>query len=220
MHNGYININNEKMSKSLGNGINVKEILKTIKPNVLRFFMLSTHYRHPLNFTDEAIEQARSAVQRIENCLLNLQHRLAAVSPLEIQAEDEKERQELARSIREIMQHFDDKMSDDFNTPDALSAVFELVSEANNQLKKDVLSAKLIEMLLAAFDELNQVLGILPVEEQSEELVDEEIEKLIAERNEARKAKQWQRADEIRDLLADRGIILEDTPQGVRWKRK
>lgn len=220
MHNGYININNEKMSKSLGNGINVKEIVKTIKPHVLRFFMLSTHYRHPLNFTDEAIEQAKGATARIENCVTNLHHRLQTVSKLQIRAQDEREEQELAAAIQGIMQHFDEKMSDDFNTPDALSAVFELVSIANQQLQKDALDAKLIEMLLAAFHELNEVLGILPVEEQVEELMDEEIEKLIEERNEARKAKNWQRADEIRDLLADKGIILEDTPQGVRWKRK
>ena len=220
MHNGYININNEKMSKSLGNGINVKELLKRVRPNVVRFFMLSTHYRNPLNFSDEAIAQAEGAVARIENSVTNLKHRLQAVSRLEIPIADEQEIQQLAREVAAIMERFDQKMSDDFNTPDALSAVFELVSLSNQLLQQEAVDRRQLELLLQAYDELNDVLGILKDDPAEEELLDEEIERLIAERTEARKAKNWKRADEIRDMLQERGIILEDTPQGVRWRRR
>jgi cysteinyl-tRNA synthetase len=220
MHNGYININNEKMSKSLGNGINVKELLKRIRPNVLRFFMLSSHYRNPLNFSDEAIEQADSAVARIENSYLNLTHRLQTVSELAMSIADEQDVERLSGEISAILGRFDEKMSDDFNTPDALSAVFELVSLTNHELKKEVTDARMLKMLKQAFDDLNQVLGIISAGDASDELLDEEVEKLIAERTEARRTKNWQRADEIRDLLQEKGIILEDTPQGVRWKRR
>lgn len=220
MHNGYININNEKMSKSLGNGINVKELLKRVRPNVVRFFMLSTHYRNPLNFSDEAIAQAEGAVARIENSVTNLKHRLQTVSRLEIPIADEQEIQQLAREVAAIMERFDQKMSDDFNTPDALSAVFELVSLSNQLLQQEAVDRRQLELLLQAYDELNDVLGILKDDPAEEELLDEEIERLIAERTEARKAKNWKRADEIRDMLQERGIILEDTPQGVRWRRR
>jgi len=220
MHNGYININNEKMSKSLGNGINVKELVKKIRPNVLRFFMLSSHYRNPLNFSDEAIEQAESAVARIENSYLNLGHRLQTVSSLGMNIADEQEVQRLSAEISAILGQFDEKMSDDFNTPDALSAVFELVSLTNHELKKEVADSRQLEMLKQAFDDLNQVLGIISVGDAKGELLDEEVERLIAERTEARRTKNWQRADEIRNLLLEKGIILEDTPQGVRWKRR
>lgn len=220
MHNGYININNEKMSKSLGNGINVKELLGKIKPQVLRYFMLSTHYRNPLNFSDEAIEQAKGAVQRIENSYVNLKHRLQVVSNIEPSAADAEEVRQLSEQIGAIMRQFDEKMSDDFNTPDALSAVFELVSLTNHLLQKESVDAERLQLLLKAYQDLNAVLGIIPEADEDDAIVDEEVERLIEERNEARKAKNWKRADEIRDLLQARGIILEDTPQGVRWRRK
>ncbi|GFR38872.1 cysteine--tRNA ligase [Insulibacter thermoxylanivorax] len=220
MHNGYININNEKMSKSLGNGINVKELLKRVRPNVVRFFMLSTHYRNPLNFSDEAIAQAEGAVARIENSVTNLKHRLQTVSRLQIPIAEEQEIQQLERETAAIIERFDQKMSDDFNTPDALSAVFELVSLSNQLLQQEAVDRRQLELLLQAYNELNDVLGILRDDAAEEELLDEEIERLIAERTEARKAKNWKRADEIRDMLQERGIILEDTPQGVRWRRR
>lgn len=220
MHNGYININNEKMSKSLGNGINVKEILQNVRPHVLRYFMLSTHYRNPLNYSDEAIEQAEGAVQRIENCIINLEHRLKVASQIELSTADEAEKAELSVQISRIMERFDEKMGDDFNTPDALSVVFELVNLTNHVLKRDSVDASLLRMLREAFHDLNAVLGIIKDTSEEDELLDEEVERLIEERNEARKAKNWQRADEIRDLLHAQGIVLEDTPQGVRWKRK
>jgi len=225
MHNGYIHINNEKMSKSLGNGITVKELLRRTKPAAVRYFMLSTHYRSPLNFTDETIRQAENSIERIVNCHVNLNHRLAALGSRGA-AEAEQARAtgstgepELDRRIAEIRARFHAKMSDDFNTPDAVTALFDLVGEANQALKREVLSGAVIRVLLDELEAIDRVLGFLPPADAAK-LEDEEIERLIAERTEARKNKNWARADEIRDLLAERGILLEDTPQGVRWRRK
>ncbi|WP_010279527.1 cysteine--tRNA ligase [Paenibacillus senegalensis] len=211
MHNGYLNIDNEKMSKSLGNGLNVREILKNVRPGVLRFLMLSTHYRNPLNYSQAAITQAANGVERIENCLANLNHRLAG-------AEEGEAEQQLIRQGERIYADFVEKMDDDFNTADAISVLFEWVSEANRYLQQERVTSGSLNRLLADFERMNQVLGV--VLESSEELLDEEIEKLIAERTEARKNKNWARADEIRDLLTDQGIVLEDTPQGIRWRRR
>jgi cysteinyl-tRNA synthetase len=225
MHNGYIHINNEKMSKSLGNGISVKELLRRTKPAAVRYFMLSTHYRSPLNFTDETIRQAENSIERIVNCHVNLNHRLAALGSRgaagaeQARATGSTGEPELDRRIAEIRARFHAKMSDDFNTPDAVTALFDLVGEANQALKREVLSGAVIRVLLDELEAIDRVLGFLPPADAAK-LEDEEIERLIAERTEARKNKNWARADEIRDLLAERGILLEDTPQGVRWRRK
>ncbi|OUM95030.1 MAG: cysteine--tRNA ligase [Thermobacillus sp. ZCTH02-B1] len=225
MHNGYIHINNEKMSKSLGNFVTVKDLLKRTKPAALRYFMLSAHYRSPLNFSEEAIRQAENSVERIAICRVNLNHRLAALGSRGA-AEAERARgtgstgePELDRRIAEIRARFHEKMSDDFNTPDAVTALFDLVSEANQVLKREVVSGAVLQVLLDELEAIDRVLGLLPPEDDAK-LEDEEIERLIAERTEARRNKNWARADEIRSLLAERGIILEDTPQGVRWRRK
>ncbi|RCX14017.1 cysteinyl-tRNA synthetase [Fontibacillus phaseoli] len=215
MHNGYINIGGEKMSKSLGNGVLVKDLRSQYKRESLRFFMLSTHYRNPLNFTDESMVHAERGVERIANALGNLRYRLqeaagsgegAAVTP------------EWERKLREIGLTFHAKMQDDFNTPDAITAVFEWVSEVNGLLQGSDVSRADLEAALKLFEEMNGVLRIVAEEEQ--ELLDDEIEDLIEERVEARKSKNWARADEIRDLLQEQGILLEDTPQGMRWRRK
>jgi len=225
MHNGYIHINNEKMSKSLGNGITVKELLRRTKPAAVRYFMLSTHYRSPLNFTDETIRQAENSIERIVNCHVNLNHRLAALGSRgaagaeQARATGSTGEPELDRRIAEIRARFHAKMSDDFNTPDAVTALFDLVGEANQALKREVLSGAVIRVLLDELEAIDRVLGFLPPADAAK-LEDEEIERLIAERTEARKNKNWERADEIRDLLAERGILLEDTPQGVRWRRR
>jgi cysteinyl-tRNA synthetase len=212
MHNGYIHINNEKMSKSLGNGINVKELLKRAAPEAVRYFMLSTHYRNPLNFSDETITQAVNSVERLQNCWNNLQHRMksaACAGPLDA---------EIQSGLDTIRAQYHEKMSDDFSTPDAITAMFELVALANPYLQQPVVSKETLEALQSLFQEMNGVLGI--IKEKEDELLDAEIDGLIQERIDARKNKQWARADEIRDLLTARGIILEDTPQGVRWHRK
>lgn len=211
MHNGYININNEKMSKSLGNGVNVNQLLKTISPQVIRYFMLSAHYRNPLNFSDETIEQAKNGLARIENCIANIKHRLSNASDGEVA-------EPIANAVAEAKRQFESKMNDDFNTPDAITAVFELVNAANPYLQQEQVTRATLDLLLGNFETMDRILGILTKAE--EELLDDEIEQLIVERTEARKAKNWARADEIRDLLTERGILLEDTAQGIRWRRK
>ncbi|SFF32946.1 cysteinyl-tRNA synthetase [Paenibacillus catalpae] len=216
MHNGYIHINNEKMSKSLGNGITVNELVKRVKPAAIRYFILSTHYRSPLNFTDETIAQAENSVERIANCASNLRHRLSAFGG---QAEAANVGTELGERLSRIKAQFEAKMGDDFNTPDAITAVFELVSEANQYLNRSDATAEGTAALLAALEQMNAVLGLLPEAGADAELLDEEIEALIVERTEVRKAKNWARADEIRNLLTEKGIALEDTPQGIRWRR-
>ncbi|OBY79597.1 cysteine--tRNA ligase [Paenibacillus sp. KS1] len=217
MHNGYINIDNEKMSKSLGNGVTVQQLRKQYDPAALRYFMLSTHYRNPLNFNAEAMEQAEKSVSRIANAVANVRHALASLNTDPSVQEDANEA--LQVKIASILETFDAKMQDDFNTADAITAVFEWASEANSYLQQaDSLAVGDLEALLDAFEAMNEVLGL--VLEKEEELLDEEIDQLIQERNDARKAKNWARADEIRDLLTEQGIVLEDTPQGVRWRRK
>ncbi len=214
MHNGYIHIHDQKMSKSLGNGINVKELVKQIKPETLRFFMLSTHYRNPINFTDEAVEQADNGLERLNNCVANLKHRLETLSA----PDGDEEEHEIEAAIAANRTFFQDKMNDDFNTADAITAMFELVSIANPYMNKPNAKKAALEQLMQAFAELNGILGIL--KEENNELLDEDIERLIIERTEARKSKNWSRADEIRDLLTEQGIFLEDAPQGIRWRRK
>ncbi|SEP08065.1 cysteine--tRNA ligase [Paenibacillus sp. OV219] len=212
MHNGFININNEKMSKSLSNGITVQEILKRIKPEVIRYFMLSAHYRSPLNFSDETIAQAENSVERIVNSVTNLKHRLSiAVS------EADESVPALEARIGEIKAQFNAKMDDDFNTPDGITALFDLVSEANLYLQRPVVSEAALNLLLEAFEAFNRVLGLLNTED---ELLDADIDALIVQRTEARTNKDWKRADEIRDQLSALGIVLEDTSQGIRWRRK
>ncbi|RKN65173.1 cysteine--tRNA ligase [Paenibacillus ginsengarvi] len=211
MHNGYIHINNEKMSKSLGNGINVRQLVKQVKPQSIRFFFLSTHYRNPLNFSEEGLEQAIGGLERIENGVANLRHRISIAQDGEVDGS-------VAAAIERIRTEFREKMDDDFNTADAITAVFDLIAESNTYLKRDDANVSTLKLLLETIQEWNGVLGILAEEE--EQLLDEEVEQLIVERTEARKSKNWARADEIRDLLTAQGIQLEDTPQGLRWRRK
>lgn len=218
MHNGYIQIDNEKMSKSLGNSITVQELRKRYNPTALRYFMLSTHYRNPLHFNAEVMEQAEKSVSRIENAFVSMRHALQSPCvDLTVQKDVDEA---LQAKLADIVGTFNAKMQDDFNTADAITAVFDWVSEANSYLQRssEVLVASNLGMLLDAFDAMNRVLGLVLKEE--EQLLDEDIERLIQERNDARKIKDWTRADEIRSILTKRGIILEDTPQGVRWCRK
>jgi cysteinyl-tRNA synthetase len=186
--------------------------VKQIKPEVFRFFMLSAHYRNPLNFSDESLKQAANALERIQNANDNLKHRLATASVIgEIDSA-------LTERIAATASQFVEKMNDDFNTPDAITAVFDLVAEANLYLQQERVNAAALQMFLDQLQIFDQTLGILS--KQADELLDEEIEQLIVDRTEARKSKNWARADEIRDLLTEKGIFLEDTPQGIRWRRK
>lgn len=211
MHNGYININNEKMSKSLGNFILVHDIIQQYSPQVIRFFMLSVHYRHPINFSEDLIQSAQNGFERIQTVLQNVKHRLEKTVNL-----GEKDDEWLA-IIGQYREQFIEEMDDDFNTANAVSILFELSKEANKYLQEANTTEKVLMEFLQIFNEILTVLGINM--ETKEALLDEEIEELIQKRNEARKERNFQLADQIRDQLKEQGIILEDTPQGIRWRR-
>ncbi|MGG0657156.1 cysteine--tRNA ligase [Rummeliibacillus pycnus] len=211
MHNGYINIDNEKMSKSLGNFILVHDIIQQIDPQVLRFFMLSVHYRHPINFAQDLVESAAAGLERIRTSYNNLKHRINATANL-----GEKE-QSWLDAIGQERQNFDIAMDDDFNTANAIAVLFSLSSEANKYLNETNTNEEILTTFINTLKELSNVLGIEL--EVKEELLDEEIDALIEERQQARKNRDFKRSDEIRDQLKEMNIILEDTRQGVRWKR-
>ena len=218
MHNGFLRIVNkegefEKMSKSLGNFLTVRDVSEKYPLEVLRFFMLGAHYRNPINFSDELMESAANGLDRIKTCLRRLEElQTKASAPA---SEQEKERLKEADSFKV---RFEDAMDDDLNTADAVAAVFDFVKFINTNMDEDS-SGEYAELLHNSLCALIGVLG-LSADTGAGELLDEEIEGLINERNEARKNKDFARADEIRDLLIEKGIILEDTRDGVRWKRR
>ena len=212
MHNGFLNIDNRKMSKSLGNFFTVREISEKYDLQVLRFFMLSAHYRSPLNFSAELMESARSGLNRIVTAAENLKFLIGNASA-EKMTEEEKEKFEKSK---EYVDSFEKAMDDDFNTADAIAAVFELVKYINTTADGES-SGEYLESLLKRLVSLTDVLGIIV--EKEDEILDADIEALIAERQAARKEKNFARADQIRDELLAKGIILEDTREGVKWKR-
>ena len=216
MHNGFVNINNEKMSKSLGNGVNVRQLLKGTSKYAIRYLMLATHYRSPLNFSDETIRQATNSVERLTNCRDNVKHRLSTVAKGNLSLASDAE---LKARLEQLRADFHSRMQDDFSTPDAITAWFGVVSEANAYMQREIVSETDLLFIRELIGEMNGILGLLP-EETDAELLDEEVDALIAERTSARANRNFARADEIRDLLAERGIVLEDTPQGIRWRRK
>lgn len=211
MHNGYINIDNEKMSKSLGNFVLVNDIRKQINPQVLRFFMLSVHYRNPINYSQELVEQAEAGLERIRTSYENVLHRLNTTADLGDQHDI------WLHKIQEVKQQFETAMDDDFNTANGIAALFELSKLANTYLLEKQTSEEVLNQFISVLDLLTAVLGITLSKEQ--EVLDEEIDALIEERNQARKDRNFARADEIRDQLKEMNIILEDTAQGIRWKR-
>ena len=212
MHNAFLNIDNKKMSKSLGNFFTVRDISKEYDLQVLRFFMLSAHYRNPINFSHDLMEAAKNGLDRIITAVTNLTH-LEKSAKDSAMTEDEKK---VIDSTKDIYGKFEAAMDDDFNTADAISAVFELVKLANSNSSEDN-TKEYITALKESIVTLADILGLKVIKE--EELLDEDIEALIAERQQARKDKNFARADEIRDELMAKGIILEDTREGVRWKR-
>lgn len=212
IHNGFLNIDNKKMSKSEGNFFTVKEIGAKFPLEVLRFFMLSVHYRNPINFSRELMEATQTSLERIKTAVFNLNDLLKTVEDKEMSAEETKE----LENVASLQAKFEAAMDDDFNTADAISAIFELVKLANSTVSGQN-SKAFVQKVVDEITKLCDILGI--VTEQEVELLDNEIEQLIEERQAARKAKNFARADEVRNLLLEKGIILEDTREGVRWKR-
>jgi cysteinyl-tRNA synthetase len=210
MHNGYINIDNEKMSKSLGNFVLVHDIIKKHNPQVLRFFMLSVHYRNPINYSEELLESTRAAFERLTTSYQNLKHRKESSTNLT------NNNQEWLEKIAVLQDEFIVAMDDDFNTAKAISVLFDLSKLANYYLLEKNTAVEVIDKFTAQFDELFNVLGLTLA---NAEMLDEEIDALIERRNQARKDRNFQLSDQIRDQLKEMNIILEDTPQGTRWKR-
>ena len=213
MHNAFLNIDNRKMSKSAGNFFTVRDISEKYDLQVLRFFMLSAHYRSPLNFSAELMEAAKNGYERIVTSVGNLNY-LAGNAAQGDMSEEEKK---LLAEAGNFEAKFDEAMDDDFNTADAIAAIFELVKFANTY-GNEKSSAAFLTALKGKIVELSDICGLL-VEKKEEGMLDEEIEGLIEERQAARKAKNFARADEIRKELLEKGIILEDTREGVKWKR-
>ncbi|MEF2851982.1 MAG: cysteine--tRNA ligase [Lachnospiraceae bacterium] len=212
LHNAFLNIDNRKMSKSLGNFFTVREIGEKYDLQVLRFFMLSAHYRSPLNFSAELMEASRNSLERIQNAVGNLNHLLENAAVEELTGEEK----ELTAQLSSYEEKFDAAMDDDLNTADALAAIFELVRFANSHAEEGS-SKAFLRALKEKIVSLADVLGVIV--EKKEEMLDADIEALIEERQAARKAKNFARADEIRNELLSKGIVLEDTREGVKWKR-
>lgn len=208
MHNGYITINKEKMSKSLGNFFTVREILERYDGEAIRFFLLSGHYRSPIDFNDGLMDMAKASLGRLENARDNLKFLAGTQEGNTTEAE-----KHALNNFEQFRVKFKDAMDDDLNTADAIAAIFELVTEINKDVK-DGCSKEMAEKSLGILLELTGVLGLL--ETEKDESVDDEISKLVEERQQARAEKNFQRADEIRDMLKERGITLKDTPQGVQ----
>ena len=212
MHNGFLKIDGEKMSKSLGNFFTIRDIGEKYPLQVIRFFILSAHYRSPLNFSDTLVESAKASLERILNAVSRLED-MTETAPERELSEEEKQ---IEQKLTEYVTKFEQAMEDDLNTADAISAIFELVKFTNSNVTSD--SAKtIVTKALDTIRQLCDVLGIITKVEK--EILDSDIEALIEERQAARKAKNFARADEIRDMLAEQGIILEDTREGVKWKR-
>ena len=212
MHNGYININNQKMSKSLGNFFTVRDILKNYDGEVVRFFMLSAHYRNPINFADTLMEQAKSAVERVYTCIDNLEFLLENSEDRELTDSEIQ----YSKNLDECKQKFVDAMDDDLNTADAIAAIFDIVYASNTALSNEKKNAKtVVQKTLDLIRELGNVLGVF--QKSNKKSIDSEIEGLIEKRNKARAEKNWAEADAIRDKLKEMNIVLKDTPMGVKW---
>ena len=206
MHNGYINVDNVKMSKSLGNFKTVREIANVYGYEVIRYFLISSHYRSPINYSLEIIEQCKSALERLYTCRESLDFALK-------NAKDIPDDEELIKKLNSHREQFITAMDDDLNTADGVAAVFELVKDINTSILDKEVSKNVCQTAAAVFDELCDVLGILYNRKNND--VDSDIEALIEERQQARANKDWATADRIRDELKAKGIILKDTPQGV-----
>lgn len=210
MHNGYINIDNRKMSKSLGNFFTVREVAEKFGYEPIRFLLISSHYRSPINFSTEILEQAKNSLDRLYNCVDNLKFKLDNLADGDITETQKK-------ALESRKQEFIDAMDDDLNSADGIAAVFNLAKDINIELSSDDTTKGYAKQAYELFTELADVLGLLY--SKKDEMLDSDIEALIEERNEARKSRNFARADEIRDMLKSMNIILEDTKDGVKWHK-
>ncbi len=217
MHNGYLCLNNQKMSKSLGNIMKVRDIIQKYKGEVIRYFILSAHYRSPLNFSEEQLQQAQNSLQRLNNIIYNVKHLLKQDK---FKKSEDKDDELILEKRKEGEQQFIKAMDDDFNTPVALSRLFGFAKDVNIYLNSPSLKNKIIlEEIIKFYQDLaGKVLGILK-DFDREQSFEQEIKKLIEDREKVRKEKNWEKSDKIRDELKRKGVILEDTTEGVRWKK-
>lgn len=213
LHNGYINIENEKMSKSLGNVVLVRELRERFSGQIVRFFMLSTHYRNPISFSESVLQQSQNSLDRIRIAVRNLEHRLQT-------AADTDTDETVRPAVDHLIHRFEREMDDDFNTADAITVLFDLVREANKYLESERTEAPVLRKILDTLHSLGAVLGLTFKETRNGSEDEADIEAMIEERTKARRNKDFQKADAIRDKLQAMGIMLEDTPQGVRWRRE
>lgn len=213
MHNGFISVDNVKMSKSLGNFFTVRDVANEYGYEPIRYFLISSHYRSPINYSVDIIEQCKASLVRLYNCRESLDFALKNAAPT-VPADAE----EIKKALDMRREQFIRVMDDDLNTADAISAVFELVKDINTKVITDAPAKELVEYAANLFDELTGVLGL--VYNRKTESLDDEIEKFIEARTQARKDRNWAEADRIRDELKAQGIVLEDTPQGVKWHRE
>lgn len=215
LHSAYVNVNNQKMSKSLNNFFTARDVLKEYDSDVIRFLMLSCHYRIQLNYSEDLLESAKASVERIYNAIGNLENLIDEVSRVEMNEEEKR----YLESLNKYKEKYIEKMDDDFNTADAITAIFDLIKDTNTNINAES-SKELAEKALALIRELGVPLGMLQRSTKAD-LADEaeEIEALIEQRQQARKDRDFALADKIRDDLKARSIVLEDTPQGVRWKK-
>ena len=212
MHSAYLNVNNQKMSKSLNNFFTAREILEKYEPDAVRLFMLSGHYRTPLNYSVDLLDSAKASLERFNNALTKLEELLETATVEELKDEENT----MLDALEAYKEKYIEKMDDDFNTADGISVMFDAVKEINIKIGAES-SKALIKAAIELIRDLGKPLGILQKKEKAG--LEEEIEKLIAMRQQARKDKDWALSDKIRDDLKAQGIVLEDTPQGVRWKK-
>ncbi|SEL17557.1 cysteinyl-tRNA synthetase [Carnobacterium iners] len=211
MHNGFVTMDNEKMSKSLGNFVLVHDMIKEMDPQILRFFMATTQYRRPISYNEATIEEAKTNLNKLRRAFDNISYRLIDASKALLSDSD------YLKQLAVIKNQFIEEMDDDFNSANGITVIYELVKLMNIYSEQDNVSEVVLKAMLSQFKELMQIFGITF---GTEELVDNKIEELIEERNTARLNKDFKRSDEIRDLLKKEGIILDDTPQGTRWRRE
>jgi cysteinyl-tRNA synthetase len=211
LHNGFLLMDKEKMSKSLGNFFTARSAREKFPPLAIRLFLLSAHYRSPINFAPDGLEQAMNGIERLNNCWIDLHF---AGKHAETNSGDELE---FCSRVSELWTKYCESMDDDFNTAAAIGVVFETVRMINTRLKEGTISNAIFDSALKFLSDVNNVMGLFDVSDQ-ENIDTSRIEALIDERNDARKNKNFTRSDKIRKSLAEMGIVLEDTPQGTKWK--